>query len=483
MPRTRRFEAASFNANSRPLQPLLRDPAGTAPPPAPQARPPRRLSRLAAFATVAVLIPVWLPRPLEFGDFSLAFVIPFVLALWALAQPAWPRTLGRALHGQGRRGVWPEMSCVAAAIFTLAIMSMFVSPEPLRAFRVILPMSYAICTLVLLTRIPAHLQRRFPHALLVSGVLVLGAAILLAQTGAGRSMVMRQYRFLAFFENPNQLGIVLLAVWPPAIALFLTARSAKARLTSVAMVLVLAAAIFMSGTKTALALGFVAGALIWLYYASRSGSIDKMILKLVFVGCAIVLAVPAVLWLLAWASPDFSKRVQDILTHGVWEFQKHEDAKRDLGQFDARRPCSPVPRRRRRNHGAEQGAFARHGARATSAAWASLQRLRRSRSSCARSPASAVSSCRPCTRAWPTGRPTRSSPASTSARSSTCSPTSSANSFSPTTSFLFWMMYFGAYVAARPKTVSARRAPRPSTLQWTPRARAVPNTGTATQAI
>ncbi len=481
MPRTRRFEAASFNANSRPLQPLLRDPAGTAPPPAPQARPPRRLSRLAAFATVAVLIPVWLPRPLEFGDFSLAFVIPFVLALWALAQPAWPGTLARALHGQGRRGVWPEMSCVAA-IFTLAIMSMFVSPEPLRAFRVILPMSYAICTLVLLTRIPAHLQRRFPHALLVSGVLVLGAAILLAQTGAGRSMVMRQYRFLAFFENPNQLGIVILAVWPPAIALFLTARSAKARLTSVAMVLVLAAAIFMSGTKTALALGFVAGALIWLYYASRSGSIDKMILKLVFVGCAIVLAVPAVLWLLAWASPDFSKRVQDILTHGVWEFQSmktrsaiwDESMRVGLAHPFLGGGAGTMVLNKAHSHDMVLDYFRGMGVFAAAAAIALIL------CTVARVGSFILSTLHK-------GMADRTADTLVAGLYIGALFDLLANqlsdSFSPTTSFLFWMMYFGAYVAARPKTVSARRAPRPSTLQWTPRARAVPNTGTATQAI
>ena len=430
---------------------------------------------------MAVLLPVWLPRPLEFGDLSLAFAIPFVLAFWALSQPAWQGSVARALRGQNGRGLWPEMSCVAA-ILVLAMMSMFVSQEPLRAFRVILPMSYAICTLMLLTRIPPLLRRRFPHALLVSGVLALGVAMLLAQTASGRSMVMREYRFLAFFENPNQLGIVILAVWPLAIALFLSARSVKARLLSLGMVLVLAAAIFMSGTKTALALGFVAAAVIWLYYASRSGSIDKMLLKVVLVGCAIVVAVPAVLWLLAWASPDFSKRVEDILTNGVWEFQSmktrsaiwDESIRVGLAHPLLGGGAGTMVLNKAHSHNMVLDYFRGMGVFGMAAAIALIL----------------------CTVARVThfilstlhrGMTERASDTIVAGLYLGALFDLIANqlsdSFSPTTSFLFWMMYFGAYLTALPKTFSARRGRRTSTLTWTPRASRIPAPGTATQPI
>ena len=480
MPRSRSFEDASLNANSRSPRQAPRYPAGPGPR-VYQARPPQQLSRLAAFATVAVLLPVWLPRPLESGDLSVAFAIPFILAFWALSQPAWQGSMARALQGQAGRGVWPEISCVMA-ILALAILSMFVSPEPLRAFRVILPMCYAFCTLVLLTRMPPLLQRRWPHALLVSGILALGAAILLAQTGAGRSMVMRQYRFLAFFENPNQLGIVLLAVWPLAIALFLTARSVKTKLLYLGMVLVLIAAIFMSGTKTALALGFVAGALMWLYYASRSGSIDKMLFKLVFVGCAIVLAVPAVLALLAWASPDFSKRVQDILINGVWQFQSmktrsaiwDESVRVGLAHPLLGGGAGTMVLNKAHSHDMVLDYFRGMGVFGMAAAIALIL------CTAARVTSFVVSTLH-------RGLTDRTADTIVAGLYLGALFDLIANqlsdSFSPTTSFLFWMMYFGAYLTARPKIVAARRGRPATTLTWTPRARRTVSPEAATQPI
>jgi len=284
------------------------------------AGPPARAgSGFSVLVMVAVLLPLWFPRPLMVGELSFAFAMPFVLAFWALTQPAWRGSLQRALRGRYGRGLWVEALCVCLAMF-MAFMSMLVSPVPLRAFRVILPMAYAICALILLSRMPSHLQRRMIFALLFSGVLVLGIAIGLSQVGWGRSIVMRDYRFLAFFEKPNQLGVVVMAVWPLAIALLLNARTAILRLLCTIMLLVLATAIFMSGTKTALALGFVSAALIWLYHGSRSGSLDKTLFKLCVILCGIAFAVPSTLWVLSWASPDFFRRVNSILTYGMWEF-------------------------------------------------------------------------------------------------------------------------------------------------------------------
>ena len=244
---------------------------------------------LGAMAAVIAFVPVWLPAPLMLGDFSLAFLVPAALALWSLLQPARPGAIGRALSGGFGRGLWLEALCVAA-IAILAGLTMLYSPEPSRAFRVLLPMGYAPCALILLSRASPARHFRLVCGALYAGALVLAFALLLTQTGAGRSLVMRDYRFLAFFENPNQLGVVFLAVWPLSLALLMTARSAGVRLMHLAIVLILAGAILMSGTKTALALGFISGALIWLYHGSRSGSIGTMVAKLVMILCAIILA-------------------------------------------------------------------------------------------------------------------------------------------------------------------------------------------------
>ena len=223
------------------------------------------------------------------------------------------------MHGGFGRGLWLEALCVAG-IAILAALTMLYSPEPSRAFRVLLPMGYAPCALILLSRASPARHFGLVCGALYAGALVLAFALLLTQTGAGRSLVMRDYRFLAFFENPNQLGVVFLAVWPLSLALLMTARSAGVRLMHLAIVLILAGAILMSGTKTALALGFISGALIWLYHGSRTGSIGTMVAKLVMILCAIILAVPAILWLLSWASPAFFERVDAILKNGVWAF-------------------------------------------------------------------------------------------------------------------------------------------------------------------
>ena len=437
------------------------------------------VSRLGALTTLAVLLPLWLPRPLEFGDFSLAFLVPFVLAIWALSQPSWQGSLVRALHGPGVRGLWVEASCIAAVLL-LATMSMFVSADPMRAFRIILPMSYAICTLVLLTRIPAELQSRFLHALLYSGALALGAAMVMAQTASGRSMVMRDYRFLAFFENPNQLGIVILAVWPFAIALLLNAPSLKVRLARLGTVLILACAIFMSGTKTALALGFVAGALVWLYHAARNGSIDRTLLKLVIVAIAIVLAVPAVLWVLTWASPSFSRRVDDILTNGVWQFQSmktrdsiwDESIRVGLAHPFLGEGAGTMVLGKTHSHNMILDYFRGMGLFAMFAAFALLL------STVWRVTGFIISTLHK-------GLAERSSDMIIAGLYIGAMFDLIANqlsdSFSPTTSFLFWMMYFGAYLTALPKVSPTFQARRPSTLAWTPRARSASAPATATQ--
>lgn len=425
---------------------------------------------------VAAFLPVWIPRLLMVGELSFSFAIPFVLAFWALTRLAWPGSFRRALRGRYGRGLWLEALSVGV-VMLMAFLSMLVSPDPLRAFRVILPMTYAVCALILLSRMPSRLQRQTVFALLFSGVLVFGIAIGMSQMGWGRSIVMRDYRFLAFFEKPNQLGVAVMAVWPLAIALLLNARTAILRLLCAFMVLVLITAIFMSGTKTALALGFVSAALIWLYHGSRSGSLDKTLFKLSVILCGIALAAPATLWVLSWASPDFFRRVNSILSYGLWEFPSMQT--RDIVWKESIRIGLDHPLlgegagtrvyRYAHSHNMFLDYFRGMGVVGLAAAVALVL--------------SAVSrGANFLLVTLPKGQVDRASDTIVAGMYLGAIfyliGNQLSDSFSPTTAFLFWVMYLGAYFTAPPlRSVSrpflrsvARPVARPSTLGWAPRA-------------
>lgn len=438
------------------------NPAPALPVPYPHAR-----SRFATVAALAVFLPVWLPGRLLVGDFSWAFVVPFVLALWALTRPAWPGAVRRALRGGYRRGLWLEVLCVGA-ILLLAAATMLFSPEPLRALRVILPMSYAICALVLLSRIPPLVQRRMVFAALFAGALALGFALLLTQTDSGRATVIRGYRFLAFFENPNQLGLMIVAVWPLAIALLLNAHSPNVRLLCAATVGILLATILMSGTKTALALCFVSGALLWFYHGSRSGSLGKTLVRLAVIAVAIVLAVPALLWLLNWASPAFFERVESILTHGVWAFPSMQ-TRGEIWKISFRiglahpllgEGAGTSVYGYAHSHNMFLDYFRGMGIFALAAAVLLVL--------------SAVSrGARFFLSTWRKGQTDR--PSDTIIAGMYLGAifylvgNQLSDSFSPTTAFLFWMMYLGACLAESPAAVIVRQGRPRSTVGWTDR--------------
>src|SRR5690242_17043732 len=63
---------------------------------------------------IIAFLPVWLPGLLQVGNFSFAFSVPFILALWALFQPSSPGSFQGALVGQQGRGLWMEFLCAVA---------------------------------------------------------------------------------------------------------------------------------------------------------------------------------------------------------------------------------------------------------------------------------------------------------------------------------------------------------------------------------
>lgn len=430
---------------------------------------PRARSRWGTAIAIAALLPVWLPGQLLIGNFSLAFTVPFALALWAMTRPALPGSLRRALLGMHGRGLWLETVC-ASAIAGLAALTTLYSPQPLHAFRVILPASYGICALILFTRITAVQTRQLAFAPLFAGCLALSFGLLLTSSTAGRLAVMRDYRFLGFFENPNQLGIMIVAVWPMAIALLLNARTARTRLVSVACFLVLAGAILMSGTKTALALCFASGALIWIYHSSRSGTLGATLFKMAFATGMIVLAVPALLWLLSWASPSFFVRVENILTNGVWAFpsmQARDAIWENSLQIALANPLLGAGAGTEvygyaHSHNMLLDYFRGMGVFGLTAGVVLILSV------LSRGVGFLLST-------WHKREVDRASDTIVAGMYLGAIFHLIANqlsdSFSPTTAFLFWMMYFGAFFSARSPGYVPRAARRPSTLEWSPRAR------------
>lgn len=269
--------------------------------------------------TIIAAIPLWAPSLVAVGEFSLAFLLPFVIAAWAMLRPA-TAPIGRALRGDNGLGLWVEVSCICMAIL-FAALSMLVSPEPLRAFRVILPMAYGLCAIVILARVSPLMGRRLIYALTFSGVLVLSVGLLAAQVGGLRDNVVIGYRFKGFFENANQVSLAITVFWPLLVALLLGARSNFVKLTCFAALLVLGYALFLSGTKTGLAINFATTCVVVAYRASRTGSLDSSFLSLALVLAMIAVSVPLLLAILSWANPIAFEKLNSIFVGGVRDYQ------------------------------------------------------------------------------------------------------------------------------------------------------------------
>jgi O-antigen ligase len=262
-----------------------------------------------------LLLPVWLPSLLLVGGYSLAFLAPFAAAAWLLWHSP-PRSAGAVVGAS----FGPEWLAIALATFG-AWLSMFGTSDPERAFRVLLPMAYGAVTIVALRRAGVAVAVRLVLALLVSGTAVLAFGLAIAATGAVQPVVMFLYRFKAFFENPNQLALVLAVVWPISIALVLTAASVRSRLYSLAMLLMLTAALLFSGGKTGMVLALAGGCAVWLYHAARSGTAGRAFLALTLTLFAIALLIPVILLALSYASPITYEKLNSIITGGVTDYQ------------------------------------------------------------------------------------------------------------------------------------------------------------------
>jgi hypothetical protein len=265
-------------------------------------------------------IPLWMPSLVAVGEFSIAFLLPFALAAWAIFLPAPGNAIIRAVRGNDGAGLWIEVSCISLAI-VFASLSMIASPEPLRAFRVILPMAYGLCAVIILTRVTPLMSRRLVYAMMLAGVLALAIGLLMAQVASLRDSVVIGYRFKGFFENANQVSLAITAIWPVLIALLLGARSMPLKALCIAALLVLGCALVLSGTKTGLAINFATTCIVIVYRASRTGSLDSSFLSLVLVLALVVASIPLLLAILSWANPIAFEKLNSIFVGGVREYQ------------------------------------------------------------------------------------------------------------------------------------------------------------------
>lgn len=280
----------------------------------------------AAVAAIAAFVPFWLPSTLSVGDFSAAFFLPFALAGWGLWRARSVPTIARILYGTRGNGLWIEMLCVAIVLL-LAWSSMVVSDEPLRAFRVILPMTFGICVLIALTGAAPRTARRLVYAMMISGVAVTATGLLMMSVGGLRHIVASGYRFHGFFQNANQPALTIIVFWPVIVSLFLTAQKAAVRALCLSGILVLASALVMTGTKTGLGIAFASASFLYLYHSVRTGSLDRSLLSVATGIILIAISVPASMWVLSWANPVAYSKVNEIIVGGVEDYQSIQSRK------------------------------------------------------------------------------------------------------------------------------------------------------------
>lgn len=274
------------------------------------------------FPTVALVLmaAAWAPSAVSLGDFSIMFVMPLLLAAWAMTRAAPRRALGLALAGSRGYGLWIEAACIGLAIL-FALLSLTVSPTPERVPRVLLPMAYGACVIYALSRFPPPLARRLVAAMTLAGVAIVAVAVVMSWIAPLRGLVMKDYRLAGFFENANQLSLAITTAWPLLLTMTLDARRGAARGLMLLCLAVMGYALLLSGTKTGLALCFATTCILLAYRASRTGSIDSSFVSFVLVAAVAVLSIPLLLALLAWVSPVAYEKLNEVLVGGVGDYE------------------------------------------------------------------------------------------------------------------------------------------------------------------
>jgi O-antigen ligase len=225
----------------------------------------------------------------------------------------------------------------------------------------------------------------------------------------------------------------------------------------------------MSGTKTALALAFASGAIMWIYHSSRSGTLATTLVRLLIAFSALALAVPGTLWVLSWASPSFFARVESILTNGIWAFPSMQgrgaiwNASLEIALanpwFGAGAGTEVLGYAH--SHNMLLDYFRGMG---ISALLIGATLVLSALSRCAGFLLST----------WRKREIDRASDTVIAGMYVGAifhlMGNQLSDSFSPTTAFMFWIMYFGAYFTANAGARAPRPRRRPSTVGWLPRA-------------
>jgi O-antigen ligase len=262
---------------------------------------------------------LWLPDALRFGDFSVTYLVPFAITAWALWQPMQPNHTAQMLLGRSGLGLWIELSC-ASLVLVLAALSMTISPEPTRAFRVILSSSFGVCAVIALSRLPAARARRLVYGLLISGAFILIVSIAASRVPSLRSHVTTSYRLSAFSDNANQLSLGLIIFLPLALALALVASRPLAKLFFGLLWLVFVSALVLTAAKTAMGIGLCTMTLVLLYRASRTNHMTAAIGGLIAIAIILAVGIPATLWLISWSNPVAYHKIMMVATGGVVEY-------------------------------------------------------------------------------------------------------------------------------------------------------------------
>lgn len=286
-----------------------------------------RVHRRWAFAmsclSITLAFAMWTPGMVGIAGFSSTFAVPFLIGGAVLPAATFMNVLGYVLLPRRGVGLLWDIS-LASTVALFAAISMSVSPEPLRAFRVIVPMMYAVPVSIIAvaaSRFCWRGLRGLMTIIILMGSSITLVAIIMSHIPALRPIVMGSYRLAGLFDNANQYSIVIASISPLVLFLYLSERPSMIKAALIASYVLFAYALILTGGKTGLALFLVGSVGAYLIHAAAAKSVVRSIRALFLAGAfggIAALVLPSIILKL---SPILYSKLSSIFVGGVSSYQ------------------------------------------------------------------------------------------------------------------------------------------------------------------
>lgn len=258
---------------------------------------------------------IWMPDFISFGPFSISFLAVLLLPVVCVFGVH----RGVRVGGRMSSGFVVELLC-AFTIIVFSFTSAINSPEPERVMRVIIPMTYALSVYIFINISNDEIRTKFLEVFIVAGFVVLLSSIVLAYATPFRRMVMGAYRLKSFFDNANQLSIVIASIVPFALV-HCFHRVGRKRLFAIAVLTIFLAALMLTGGKTAIGLSLVGIMAVMILRASTSGfdilTLFRVLLALFLGFVVLVASIP----IIKIVSPITYMKFAQIFGGGIENYQ------------------------------------------------------------------------------------------------------------------------------------------------------------------